>query len=261
MTTVEQGVVSIVENGVLSVTIDRPATMNAVRAETLDAIADAFEDHSADPRVRVVVLAGAGRAFCTGADLAGLDLSEAPSAETIDAANRVADKIRAFPGPVIGAVRGPAAGVGVSLALSCDLTVASESSYFLLAFTRIGLMPDGGATALVAASVGRARAMALAMLAERLGAAEALRAGLIAKVYADNDFEAEVESLARRLAGGPADAFRKTKEAINDATLGQLDAAFERERAGQLALLAAPDFAEGVDAFQNKRAARFGSLA
>ncbi|GAB2631130.1 enoyl-CoA hydratase [Prescottella soli] len=261
MTTLEPGVVSIVEDGVLRVTIDRPTSMNAVRVETLDAVADAFEDHSVDPEVRVAVLSGAGRAFCTGADLAGLDLYAAPSAATIDAANRVADKIRSFPRPVIGAVRGPAAGVGVSLALACDLTVASESSYFLLAFNRIGLMPDGGATALVAASVGRARAMALALLAERLGAAEALRAGLIAKVYADNEFDAEVEALAWRLAAGPADAFRRTKEAINDATLGQLDAAFERERAGQLELLAAPDFAEGVDAFQNKRPARFGSVA
>ncbi|ORL16039.1 enoyl-CoA hydratase [Prescottella equi] len=260
MTIIERGVVSTIENGVLRVTIDRPTSMNAVRVESLNALADAFEDHCVDPDVRVVVLSGAGRAFCTGADLADLDLSAAPSAAIIDAANRVTDTIRAFPRPVIGAVRGPAAGVGVSLALACDLTVASESSYFLLAFTRIGLMPDGGATALVAASVGRARAMALALLAERLGAVEALRAGLIAKVYADKDFDVEVESLARRLAVGPSDAFRRTKEAINHATLGQLDAAFERERSGQLALLAAPDFAEGIDAFQNKRPARFGSF-
>ncbi|MGF7120397.1 enoyl-CoA hydratase [Rhodococcus sp. TAF43] len=258
MTTTEPGVVSTVEDGVLRVVIDRPASMNAVRTETLDAIADAFEKHSADPDVRVAVLAGSGRAFCTGADLAGLDLSAPPSPAVIDAANRVADTIRTFPQPVIGAVRGPAAGVGVSLALACDLTVASESSYFLLAFTRIGLMPDGGATALVAASVGRARAMALALLAERLGAAEALDAGLIAQVYADDEFDTEVEALAGRLAAGPAVAFRKTKAAINAATLGQLDTAFEREREGQLELLAAADFAEGVDAFQNKRAARFG---
>ncbi|MFC9518060.1 enoyl-CoA hydratase-related protein [Nocardiaceae bacterium NPDC056970] len=258
MTTTEPGVVSTVENGVLRVVIDRPASLNAVRAETLDSIADAFEKYSADPDARVAVLSGAGRAFCTGADLAGLDLSAAPSPVIIDAANRAADRIRAFPQPVIGAVKGPAAGVGVSLALACDLTVASESSYFLLAFTRVGLMPDGGATTLVAASIGRARAMALALLAERLGAAEALDAGLIAQVYTDDEFDTEVEALAGRLAEGPALAFHKTKAAINAATLGQLDTAFEREREGQLELLAAADFAEGVDAFQNKRPARFG---
>ncbi|NEW27088.1 enoyl-CoA hydratase-related protein [Nocardia cyriacigeorgica] len=258
MTITESGVIRTVEDGVLRVTIDRPASMNAVRIETLDAIANAFEDHFLDSDVRVAVLSGAGRAFCAGADLAGLDLSAEPSAETIDAANRVVDSVRAFPRPVIGAVRGPAAGVGVSLALACDLTVISESSYFLLAFTRIGLMPDGGATALVAASVGRARAMALALLAERLEAADAFRAGLVAKMFADDEFEAEVESLAKRLAAGPGDAYRRTKGAINDATLGQLAAAFERERAGQLELLVAPDFAEGVDAFENKRPARFG---
>ncbi|MCJ0905000.1 enoyl-CoA hydratase [Rhodococcus sp. ARC_M6] len=258
MTTVDPGVVCTVEDNILRVTISRPASMNAVNVETLDAIVDAFERHSDDPHVRVAVLAGSGRAFCTGADLAGVDLSSPSSPETIDAANRVVATIRAFPRPVIGAVRGPAAGVGVSLALACDLTVTSESSYFLLAFARIGLMPDGGATALVAASVGRARAMRMSLLAERLTASDALQAGLIAQVYADGEFDAEVEVLARRLVDGPATAFHRTKDAINDATLGQLDAAFKRERSGQLELLAGADFAEGVSAFQNKRPAKFG---
>ncbi|MBS9375985.1 enoyl-CoA hydratase [Rhodococcus sp. B50] len=257
MTTVDTGVVSSVDNGVLHVLINRPASMNAVTTATLDAIAESFEAHSENPEVRAAVLTGAGRAFCTGADIAGLDLSAAPSAATIDAANRVTATIRAFPHPVVGAVRGAAAGVGVSLALACDLTVASESSYFLLAFTRIGLMPDGGATALVAASVGRARAMGLALLAERLPADEAKQAGLIAQVYADDQFDAEVDSLLGRLAAGPASALRATKDAINAATLTQLDFAFERERAGQLALLEAPDFIEGVAAFQNKRSPKF----
>ena len=119
-------------------------------------------------------------------------------------------------------------------------------------------MPDGGATALVAASIGRARAMAMALLAERLSAVEALRSGLIALVYPDNEFDSEVDALARQLAAGPAMAFEKTKDAINAATLGNLTAAFERERSGQLQLLAAADFAEGVDAFIGKRPAKFG---
>lgn len=261
MTTTEPEVICTVDGGVLWVTIARPASLNSVRIQTLAAVSDALERHAFDPDVRVVVLTGAGRAFCAGADLGGADLSAPPSPEIIDRANRVVDQIRAFPRPVIGAVRGLAAGVGVSLALACDLPVASESSYFLLAFTKIGLMPDGGATALVAASIGRARAMSLALLAERLGAAEALQAGIIAKVYGDSEFADEVEALALRLAAGPVEAFRRTKEAINDATLGHLDAAFERERAGQLALLATADFAEGVAAFQEKRPARFGRSA
>lgn len=245
-------------DGVLRVTLNRPARMNAVRTETLEAIADAFDKYADDASVRVAVLTGTGRAFCSGADLAVKDLDAPPSADTIDAANRVAATIRAFPRPVIGAVNGVAAGVGVSLALSCDLTVAKESAYFLLAFTKIGLMPDGGASALVAASIGRARALKMALLAERFPAPAAAQAGLIADVYADDEFDTAVEELAARLAQGPAHALGATKAAINDATLTELEDAFGRERAGQLELLASADFAEGVAAFQEKRPAVFG---
>ncbi|MEE2030742.1 enoyl-CoA hydratase [Rhodococcus chondri] len=245
-------------DGILRVTLNRPARMNAVQTETLEAVADAFDKYADDSAVRVVLLTGTGRAFCSGADLAGKDLSAPPSADTIDAANRVAATIRAFPRPVIGAVNGAAAGVGVSLALSCDLTVAKESSYFLLAFAKIGLMPDGGASALVAASIGRARALKMALLAERLPAPEALQAGLIADVYADDEFDTAVEQLATRLAQGPTSALGSTKCAINDATLTELDNAFARERAGQLELLGSADFTEGVSAFREKRPAVFG---
>ncbi|MGW0040930.1 enoyl-CoA hydratase [Rhodococcus sp. NPDC003348] len=246
-------------DGVLRITINRPSRMNAVATETLAAAADALEKHAGDRAVRVVVLTGAGRAFCTGADLSTIDdLTGPPDSATIDAANRLVAALRAFPRPVVAAVNGPAAGVGVSLALGADLTVATESSYLLLAFTKIGLMPDGGATALVAASIGRARALKMALLAERLPATDALDAGLIARVYPDATFAADVEALVRGLVDGPSDAFAATKTAINDATLGQLDPAFARERSGQLELLAAADFAEGVDAFLNKRPAVFG---
>jgi enoyl-CoA hydratase len=246
-----------VTDGILRVTINRPARMNAVKADTLNAIGDAFEKHADDDSIRVAILTGTGRAFCSGADIAGRDLSAPPNSETIDAGNRLAALLRAFPRPVIGAVNGAAAGIGVSLALSCDLTVAKESSYFLLAFTKIGLMPDGGATALVAASVGRARALKMALLAERLPAPEALAAGLIADTYPDDEFDSKVEELAKRLGDGPTPAFASTKHAINDATLTELDNAFTREWDGQMKLLAGPDFKEGVSAFQEKRPANF----
>ena len=260
MSTDIPGVDTTVDNGVLRVTLNRPTRMNAVTTETLDAIADAFAKHAGDAEVRAAILTGTGRAFCTGADLGGLDISGPPSSATIDAANRAAAAIRAFPRPVIGAVNGPAAGVGVSLALACDLTIATESSYFLLAFTKVGLMPDGGATALVAASIGRARALKMALLAERMPAREALTAGLIADVYPDEEFAATVDALGRRLADGPSEAFHFTKDAVNDATLVELDNAFARERSGQIDLLAAPDFHEGVAAFMEKRPAVFGRV-
>ncbi len=257
MTTGSPGVVSRIDDGILRVTIDRPARMNAVRTDTLTAVAEAFEKSAQDPAVRAAVLTGTGRAFCSGADISGRDVSAPPSPDTIDAANRVTATIRDFPRPVVGAVNGAAAGVGVSLALACDLTVAKESAYFLLAFTRIGLMPDGGATALVAASIGRARALRMAMLAERLPAPEALASGLIADVYSDDGFDDAVDDLLARLAAGPSAALASTKHAINAATLTELVGAFGRERAGQLDLLAGPEFAEGVTAFQEKRTADF----
>jgi enoyl-CoA hydratase len=249
-------------DGILRISLNRPKSMNAVTTETLLAVAEALDKHADDRSVRAVLLTGNGRAFCTGADLgAAMDKIGGPGpadASTLDAANRVAATLRAFPRPVVAAVNGPAAGVGVSLALAADVTVATESSYLLLAFTRIGLMPDGGATALVAASIGRARALKMALLAERLPATDALAAGLIADVYPDDTFAADVEALLQRFVEGPSEAFAATKSAINDATLGQLDPAFERERAGQLDLLVSADFAEGVDAFLAKRPAVFG---
>jgi len=255
------GVDTTIDNGLLRVTLNRPTRMNAVTTESLDTVAHAFTTHADDRSIKAAVLTGTGRAFCTGADLAPHAAAAPPSAATLEAANCATAAIRAFPRPVIAAVNGPAAGVGVSLALACDLTLATESSYFLLAFTKIGLMPDGGATALVAASIGRARALKMALLAERLPSPEAVSAGLIADVYPDDEFAAAVETIVRQLANGPADAYRWTKDAVNDATLTELHNAFARERKGQSKLLASSDFAEGVAAFLEKRPAVFGTVS
>jgi enoyl-CoA hydratase len=254
------GVDVTVEAGVLRVTLNRPARMNALTYASLEAIAEAFESHADDPAVRAAVLTGTGRAFCTGADLSATEKSEDRPADTrtIDAANRAVAAIRAFPRVVVGVVNGPAAGVGVSLALICDLIVATESSYFLLAFTKVGLMPDGGATAIVAASIGRARALNMAILAERLPAPKAAEYGLIAATYPDDEFATAAAALVDRVAAGPSEAFHRTKAAINDATLTEYDNALARERKGQLELLVTADHREGVAAFLGKRPANFG---
>jgi enoyl-CoA hydratase len=154
-------------------------------------------------------------------------------------------------------VHGPAAGVGASLALASDVVLASDKAYFLLAFTKIGLMPDGGASALVAAAVGRIRAMRMALLGERISAAEALEWGLATAVYPEDSFGAEVDKVISALLTGPAVALRKTKDAINAATLSRLEPALDRERTGQLQLLTGHDFIEGTLAFQQRRKAEF----
>ena len=150
----------------------------------------------------------------------------------LDAANRAVRSIVNLPQPVVAVVQGPAAGVGASLALACDVVLASEKAFFMLAFTKIGLMPDGGASALVAAAVGRIRAMRMALLAERIPAAEAFEGGLVTAVYPADELDAEVDKVIATLVSGPAVALRKTKNAINAATLTELEAALERETAG-----------------------------
>ncbi|GLE51641.1 enoyl-CoA hydratase [Mycobacterium montefiorense] len=245
-------------DGVLSVTIDRPDSLNSVTAPVLTGIADAMESAATDPRVKVVRLGGAGRGFCSGAGMSADDLANGgPGTEIIAEVNRAIRAITASPRPVVAIVQGPAAGVGVSLALACDVVLASDKAFFMLAFTKIGLMPDGGASALVAAAIGRIRAMRMALLAERLPAAEALSAGLVSAVYPAEEFDAEVDKVISALLAGPAVAYAKTKDSINAATLTELDAALEREFHGQAALLRSHDFAEGATAFQQHRTPNF----
>lgn len=239
---------------VLTITFDRPERLNALTAEIIHAAADAVEAAAADG-TRVIVLTGSGRAFSSGADV-GPDGSP-PGLDTLDAANRLVLAITSSPLPVVAAVNGVAAGVGCSFALAADLVVARESSSFMLAFTRIGLMPDGGASLLVPAAVGRARAARMALLAERTTAAQALEWGMIAEVVADDGFDERIAQLSAQLAAGAPLAFAATKRAINAVTLSLLPAALADERSGQDALLQSADFAEGMAAFQQKRPAEF----
>ncbi|BBZ32215.1 enoyl-CoA hydratase [Mycolicibacterium confluentis] len=245
-------------DGVLSITIDRPDTLNSVNPTVFAGMADALERAATDPRVRVVRLGGTGRGFCAGAGISADDTGNGHNPmETLHQGNRAIRAIVDFPRPVVAVVQGPTAGIGVSLALASDLILASEKAFFLLAFTKIGLMPDGGASALVAAAIGRVRAMKMALLAERVTAAEALEWGMVSAVYPAEQLEAEADAVIKRLMTGPAVAYAKTKRAINGATLGDLDTTLAHETAGQHMLLSGSDFYEGVTAFQEKRAPNF----
>jgi enoyl-CoA hydratase len=252
------------EAGILQIRLDAPERLNAVTAEMLEGIRHALETAGRSNSVRVVVLTGTGSAFCSGAHLGDADLGPEsladPDPRTLDAATDLVAVMVDLPVPLVCGLGGLAAGVGVSLALACDVVVATRSSYFLLAFTRVGLMPDGGATALVAASLGRSRALQLALLAERLSVEEAAAAGLVWRVVEDADaLEAELSGLATRLADGPTGALGLTKRAINAASLPDFASSLGRERDGQMALMGSDDFAEGVSAFLERRPARFGA--
>jgi len=250
------------DGNVLSVTFNRPDSLNSLTAEMVETLCDVLDRAADDPAVRVVRLGGAGRGFCAGAGIGAEDAAVAGGADDgvdplLAAINRAVPLITALPKPVVAVVQGPTAGVGVSLALACDIVLASDAAFFLLAFAKIGLMPDGGATALVAASVGRTRALKLALLAERLPATEALKYGLVTAVYPAQELDAGVAAVIDKLASGPAVALRLTKQAINAATLGELEPAIARETKGQLGLLTSRDFKEGAKAFQQRRAAVF----
>jgi enoyl-CoA hydratase len=253
------GLTVALADSVLSVTLNRPESLNSLTREMLAGVADAIEQAATDPRVNVVRLGGAGRGFSSGAGIAEEDRATPAGIPTsiIDEANRAVRAIVALPHPVVAVVQGPAAGVGVSLALACDVVLASDAAFFMLAFTKIGLMPDGGASALIAAAIGRIRAMRMALLAERISAHDALDLGLVTAVYPASDFDAAVDNVITTLVDGPRVAFAKTKEAINAATLTELEAALEREKQGQSTLLRSPDCAEGMAAFRQRRTPHF----
>lgn len=248
-------VTSAVADGIATITIRRPDTMNSITTDVLDDLADLLLAAADEPTARVVALRGEGRAFCSGADLS--TVADAAPEPLMDGAERLVHTIRDLPLPVVAVVQGPCAGFGVSIALAADLAYASSRAFFMLAFTKVGLMPDGGASALVAAAVGRQTALRMALLGERVTAPEAAALGLVAGVHEPDDLEDVVAGVLSTLASGPRVALARTKESINAATLGALDDALALERAGQVALLEAADFSEGVAAFTEKRSPVF----
>lgn len=238
---------------VLTLTLDRPDQLNALTDELSDALAHELERAASDDDVRVVVVRGAGRAFCAGADISAVDGPMQLDVRALDRANRIVRAVTRLDKPVVACVQGVAAGVGCSIALAADLCVAAESASFLLAFIRIGLMPDGGSTASVAASIGRSRAMRMALLAEPLTGREAYDAGLVSHLVEDQALETVLTEVVARLAAGPPLAMAATKRAVNAGALVGLDEALERERTGQTLLLRTRDAAEGMRAFAERR--------
>ncbi|MBM6589281.1 enoyl-CoA hydratase [Brevibacterium sp. RIT 803] len=245
-------VLTDLRDGVVTVTINRPESLNALTRETLEGVGESVAE--AATTARALIITGNDRSFSSGADLQG---SVQGGGLGLDRANAIIRSLIDLPIPTIAAVSGPAAGIGCSLALACDYTVMSEESYLMLAFTKIGLMPDGGATALVAASAGRHRAMKMALTAQKVWAKEAADWGLASLVTPAGEHLSQAQEIAAQWAQGAPLAFAASKEAINAATLTELDDSFDRELKGQTDLRASQDFAEGVAAFIEKRGANF----
>jgi 2-(1,2-epoxy-1,2-dihydrophenyl)acetyl-CoA isomerase len=247
---------------VATILLDRPDSMNAVNAELGDDLLRALTDAANDDAVRAVVLTGNGRAFSSGADLrSGFEPTEAgrPNVQKalLERFHPIILTLRQMPKPVVAAVNGAAAGIGCSFALACDLIVAAESSYFLLAFVNVGLVPDGGSSVLIPERIGFARAAEMAMLGERLPAKKALEWGLINRVVSDATLQDEAGALADRLAKGPTRSYAGTKQQLNAWQFARIEAQLELEAGLQQQMAESDDFIEGVSAFVEKREARF----
>jgi 2-(1,2-epoxy-1,2-dihydrophenyl)acetyl-CoA isomerase len=243
-------------------TLNRPETLNAWTLGFARELKQVVEGDAAQDSVRALLITGAGRGFSSGADLkAGFHPGEdgAPNIkqELHDVYHPIIAGLRRLPKPVVAAVNGPAVGIGCSLALACDLVLAAESAFFGLAFVNIGLMPDGGSTALVPPSVGKARAFQMALLGERVSAAQALEWGLINWVHPDGKLLDEANALAHRLASGPTRSYASSKRALNQFLYGDLNAQLDLEAELQHALGRTKDFVEGVSAFVEKREPAF----
>ena len=246
----------------MRIELNRPETMNAWDVQFGRDLLAAVEAAAEDDSVRAVTITGAGRGFSSGADLkAGFDPTPEghPDVGTAlrDRYHPIITTVRQMPKPVLAAVNGPAVGIGCSLALACDLIVARESAYFLLAFVNIGLVPDGGSSLFIPARIGHTRATEMAMLGERIHAPQALDWGLINRVATDDAFDAEVDALSEQLATGPTRAYAGAKRQLNAWIYAGLDEQLELEAATQQEMAASGDFMEGVQAFLAKRPPAF----
>lgn len=262
----EQTVLYEPRGAVALVTLNRPQSLNSFTRAMHRELWAALDRIEADKDVRALVITGAGRGFCAGADLAEFDFEPGPNlveradpGPVIDQAfNPTVRKLQALRVPTVAAVNGVAAGAGASLAMTCDLAVAAPGAVFIQAFSRIGLVPDAGGSWFLVKRLGLARALGCAMLGDKLTAAEAKEQGMIWDVAAQGEDCVEAAlKLAQRLAELPTRALVETRRLLRAAASNELDAQLDLERDTQSALGRTHDYIEGVMAFREKRPARF----
>jgi 2-(1,2-epoxy-1,2-dihydrophenyl)acetyl-CoA isomerase len=243
------------DEGVLTITLNRPEVLNAANRKMTDEIQDALKKAERDPSVRCIVLTGAGRAFCSGEDLKARQ-----SAGTVGFESTLRDryipivlKLRNIEKPVIGSINGVAAGAGLSIALACDMRIASDKAGFIEVFVRIGLVPDAGSSYFLPRLVGLSKALEMCFTGDSMNAEEALQFGLVNRVVPAEELEATTRELALRLAKGPTRAIGLMKRAINRGLSTDLEQQLEYEVHMQEAAGNTEDHREGLAAFLEKR--------
>lgn len=252
-----------VRDGIATLTLNRPEKLNAFAADMRERLAEALDRVTADPNVRVLVITGAGRAFCAGGDiqhmvgLKGRDATFEEFEPMLDAGRIAVTKLRTLEIPVVARIQGAAAGAGLNLALACDLRIASDQASFGETFVRLGLHPDWGGTYFLPRLVGLPRALELCWLGDMIDAVEALRIGLVNRVVPHATLDDEVDALTSRLAAAPQTSIRRIKRSLTAAAGASLEQCIENEFDAVAACWASPDVAEGVRAFVEKRPPRF----
>jgi 2-(1,2-epoxy-1,2-dihydrophenyl)acetyl-CoA isomerase len=253
------------EGGIVTLTMNRPEARNALSNEMRAQLADSLHDIEQDDSVRCVVLTGAGEHFMAGGDVKGMaeSISKSPQELRKEFILRIHDlhpimfALRRMPKPVLASCRGAAAGAGVSMALACDLVIASESAFFTLAYCHIGTSPDGSSSFHLPRAVGIKKAMEIALLGDRFSASKAEAIGMINFVVPDADLEAETQKLATRLANGPTHVYGNTKALLYRSMESEFESQLQAEAEYFADCASRADFREGVTAFVEKRQAKF----
>ncbi len=246
------------KGGKATLTLNRPRSLNALNREIIDELLAALKEASGDPEVKVLILTGAGRAFCFGADIS--EFSQPRDLEDLAPAHLLLEKVQeiirlliAIPKPVIAALNGFATGLGLDLALACDLRIAAERAKLAEAFISLGLVPDGGGTFFLPRLVGLAKAAEMIFTGEPMSAAEAERIGLLNRVVATEELPKAIDILADKLIKSPSLALSLAKQALWKNLHGNLESALEEEARNQKVCLASEDHREAVRAFLEKR--------
>ncbi len=258
----DEAVVLTQDGAVATVLLNRPEKLNALDESEQQGLAEAIATITHEPSIRVAIITGAGRGFCAGGDVQTLvDLKtrhhSAKLRAQLESGNNLIRAIRRLPIPVVASVNGPAAGAGLSLALACDLRIASDRATFVQAFLQLGLHPDWGGAFFLPRQVGIGRAMEMFLLVEPINAAEAHRIGLVNFVVPHDQLAAETRKLADRLAAAPALPVGLLKEALYERLETQLDSMMEHEVQAQMKCFESEDFTEGLQAFVEKREPHF----
>ncbi|TAH06088.1 MAG: 2-(1,2-epoxy-1,2-dihydrophenyl)acetyl-CoA isomerase [Sphingobacteriales bacterium] len=248
-----------VSNGVATITLNRPDKLNAFNREMALLLQNLLDQCHTDIAIRCVLLTGAGKAFCAGQDLAELVGENPPSMQQIlsEHYNPIVTRIRQMPKPVVAAINGVAAGAGANIALCADIVVATETASFIQAFSKIGLIPDSGGTYLLPRLIGWQKASALAMLGDKVSAAEAEKMGMIYKCFTQEDFESSIQKMATQLAQMPTQGLALTKQALNASFTNTYEAQLALEDVLQQQAAQTQDYNEGVQAFLEKRLPTF----